>query len=202
MSRFGVQSVKESHKKGEVFRLWTAGNFKPEVSHTTPIEGEIVLPKVNENKSLVMDQHLLKDSFQPVQEPDTSISLGNNSGNNESETVAADITKASNCTALDECSSAVLVRCNTQNSDMVQSTGVLAQVPLLESKSVPNSNLPKARSLARVKSQRRRSHPRPSSLVIRASTSLREQRILKILEVCPLICQTYVPVLASCVNCH
>lgn len=167
----------------------------------TPIEGETVLPKLNENKSLVVDQHLLKDSSQPVQEPDTSIYLGNNIGNNES-VIAADITNASNCTAVDECSSGVLVRCNTQNSDMVQSTGVLAEVPLLGSKSVPNSNLPKTRSLALVKSSRRRSHPRPSSLVIRASSSLREQRILKFLEVCPLICQTYVPVMASCVDCR
>lgn len=202
MSRYGVHAVKESHGKGEVWRLWTAGNFKPEASHMTLIEGETVLPKFDESKSLVLHQYLPKDTSQPVQVPNTSISVGNNSGNKESEIDAAGINEASNSTAVDECSSGVLVRCKTQNSDVVQCTGVLAEEPSQESKSVPKSNLPETHSLALVKSSRRRSHPRPSSLVVRASSSLREQRILKILEVCPLICQTYIPVMASSVDCH
>lgn len=191
MSRFGVRSLKESHKKGEVYRLWTAGNFKPEASNMTPIVGETVRQEVSESKSPVLDRYLLKDSSQPVQVLDTSISVGNNSGTNEIENDAADKTEASNCTTADECSSGLLVRCNTPNSDVEQFTGVLAEEPLQGSKSV--------HPLALVKSPMRRSHPRPSSLAIRASSSRREQRILKILEVCPLICKTF---MASCFDCH
>lgn len=185
MSKFGVHSLKESHKKVEVYRLWTAGNFKPEASNMTPIEGKTVRQEVNESKSLVVDRYLLKDSSQPVQVLDTSISVGNNNGMNESQNGAANKTEASNCTTVDECSSGLPVRCNTPNSDMEQFTGVLAQEPLRESESVPNCNVPETHHLALVKSPRRRSHSRPSSLAIRASSSRREQRILKILEVVP-----------------
>ncbi|XP_047958329.1 uncharacterized protein LOC125203869 isoform X2 [Salvia hispanica] len=183
ISMFGVHSLKESHKKGEVYRLWTAGNFKPEVSNMTPNEGETVRQRINESKSLVVDQYILKDSSQPVQMLDTSISVGNNSGNNESGNDAARKTEASNCTTVDECSTGVLVLCNTQSSEVDQCTGVLAEEPLQGSISVPSDyNMPETDHLALVKSPRHRSHPRSSSPAFRASGSGREQHILKILE--------------------
>ncbi|XP_057786718.1 uncharacterized protein LOC131004125 isoform X2 [Salvia miltiorrhiza] len=182
ISIFGVHSLKESHKKGEVFRLWTAGNFKPEPSNMIPFEGETACQEARESKSLVEDPYLLKDSSQPVQVLDTSISVGNTSGTCESENDAADKKEASNCTTVDECSSGMLVRCNTQNSDVEQCTGVPAEEPLQGSKSVPNCNVPETHPLALVKSPMRRSYPRPSSLPIRASSSRREQHILKVLE--------------------
>ena len=199
---FGVHSLKESHKKGEVYRLWTAGNFKPEVSNMTPNEGETVRQRINESKSLVVDQYILKDSSQPVQMLDTSISVGNNSGNNENGNDAARKTEASNCTTVDECSTGVLVLCNTQSSEVDQCTGVLAEEPLQGSISVPiDYNMPETDHLALVKSPMHRSHPRSSSPAFRASGSGREQHILKILEVYSLICHTYIPVMTSCFNC-
>lgn len=192
MSRFGVHSLKESHKKGEVFRLWTASNFKPEASAMSHIEGETALQEVDKSRSLIIDQYLLEDSSQLVQVLDTSISERNNSGNNQSENDAAVVTETSNCTTVDdEGSSDLLVRCNAQNSDVEQCNGVLAEELLQGSKSVSNCNMQETQCLSLVKSPRRRSHPRSSRLAVRATSTLREQRILKILEVCPLICQIY-----------
>ncbi|KAL1551739.1 hypothetical protein AAHA92_19540 [Salvia divinorum] len=175
MSIFGVHSLKESHKKGEVFRLWTSGNFKSEASNKTPIEGETV--RQGESISLAVNRYLLKDSSQPVQMLDTSMSVGNNSGNNESVNDAADKTEASNCMTVDECSTSMLALCNTQNVE--QCNEVLAEEPL---QGVPNFNVPDTHHLALVKSPRRRSHPRSSSLTMHASSSRKEQHILKILE--------------------
>ncbi|KAH6827918.1 hypothetical protein C2S53_014880 [Perilla frutescens var. hirtella] len=181
MSKFGVHSLKESHKKGEVCRLWTTGNFKSEASNMAPIEGETVLQEVHESKSLFADRYRLEDSSQLVQVLDTTISVRNNSGNIESD--AAAVTEASNCSTVDgEGSSGLLVRCNTQNSDVEQCHGVLAEELSQGSKSVPNCNMLETHCLSLVNSPRRRSHPRPSSLAMRATSSLREQRILKILE--------------------
>ncbi|XP_042053544.1 uncharacterized protein LOC121798547 [Salvia splendens] len=182
MSIFGVHSLKESHKKGEVFRLWTSCNFKPEASNMTPIEGETVRQGVIESKSLAVNRYLLKDSSQPVKMLDTSMSVGNNNGNNESVNDAAGKTEDSNCMTVDECSTGLLVLCNTQSSDVVQCTGVLAEEPLQGSMSVPNFNVPDTHHLALVNSPRRRSHPRSSSLAFHASSSRKEQHILKILE--------------------
>ncbi|KAL1538122.1 hypothetical protein AAHA92_26902 [Salvia divinorum] len=179
ISIFGVHSLKESHKKSEVYRLWTAGNFKPEASNMNPIEGETVRQGVNESKSLVLDQYVLEDSSQPLKMLDNSISVGNSSGNNERENDAAGKTEASNCTTVDECSTGLLVLCNTQSSEVEQCTGVLAEEPLQGSISVPS---PETDHLALVKSPRHRSHPRSSSPAFRASGSGREKHILKILE--------------------
>lgn len=172
MSRFGVHSLKESHKKGEVFRLWTTGNFKPEASDMSNFEGETAL----------------QDSSQLVQVLDTSISAGNYSGNNQSENEAAVVTETSKCTTInDEGSGDLLVRCNTRNSDVEQRNGILADEQLQGRKSV-NYNMQETQCLSLVKSPRSRSHPRSSRLAVSATSILREQRILKILEVCPLIC--------------
>ena len=202
MSIFGVHSLKESHKKGEVFRLWTSCNFKPEASNMTPIEGETVRQGVIESKSLAVNQYLLKDSSQPVKMLDTSMYVGNNNGDNESVNDAAGKTEASNCMTVDECSTGPLVLCNTQSSDVEQCTGVLAEEPLQGSMPVPNFNVPDTHHLALVNSPKRRSHPRSSSLAFHASSSRKEQHIIKILEVCTPICQTYIPVIASCLDSH
>ncbi|XP_047960632.1 uncharacterized protein LOC125205627 isoform X1 [Salvia hispanica] len=182
MSIFGVHSLKESHKKGEVFRLWTSCNFKPEASNMTPIEGETVRQGVIESKSLAVNQYLLKDSSQPVKMLDTSMYVGNNNGDNESVNDAAGKTEASNCMTVDECSTGPLVLCNTQSSDVEQCTGVLAEEPLQGSMPVPNFNVPDTHHLALVNSPKRRSHPRSSSLAFHASSSRKEQHIIKILE--------------------
>lgn len=189
MSRFGIHSLKESHKKGEVFRVWTAGNFKSEASNMSINEGETVMQEVDKSKSLVVDHYLLEDSSRLVQVLDNSISGRNNSGNSQSENDAAVLTEASNFTTVnDEGSSGLLVRCNTQNLD-VEQCSIHDEELLQGSNSVAKSNMLETHDLALVKSPRHRSHPRSSRHAMHAISEPREQHILKILEVCSLICQ-------------
>lgn len=190
ISRFGLHLQLESHNKGEVYRVWTAGNFNPESSNMAPIERETVPQEVDESKSLVADLDFLENSSQPVQVLDTSTSVGNNRGNNKSEIDAAVITEASNGTTVDDDgSSNLLLQCNTQNSDVGQCNGVLAEELLQGSESVTNSNVVETRCLALVTPTRRRSHLRYPRLTMGATSSLREQRILNMLEVCPYFFQ-------------
>lgn len=97
----------------------------------------------------------------------------------------AGITEASTSTTLDdEGSAAPLLISNTQNSDVEQCSVVLAEELLQGRKSVTNSTAVETSCTALMTPSRRRSHTRYSRLSIGAASTLREQHILKMLEVC------------------
>ncbi|KAK6148741.1 hypothetical protein DH2020_016266 [Rehmannia glutinosa] len=183
ISRFGMHLQLESHNKCEVYRVWTAGNFNPESSNMAPIERETVLKEVNESNLHVVDRDPHENLSQPVQVIDTSTSMGNVRGINESENDAAVITEVSNGTNVDDGGSSILLlECNQQNSDVELSNDVPDEELLQDSKSVTNNNLLETRSLAVVTPPRRRSNLRYPRLTIGANSSQREQRILKMLQ--------------------
>lgn len=202
ISRFGLHLQLESHNKSEVYRVWTTGNFYPKSSNVPPIEREAALRVGDTSKSPVAGSDIVENSSQPKKVLDAHVSEGNTKDNNKSvydaavmneaskgcdtqnsgmeQSNEAGITEASKSTALDdEGSSVPLLQGNTPNSDVEEEL-------LQGSKSVTNSNVVETHCLALMTPSKRRSntwYPRP----ICPASSLREQHILKMLEVCCLI---------------
>ncbi|KAL0415050.1 UNVERIFIED_CONTAM: hypothetical protein Slati_3336900 [Sesamum latifolium] len=171
----------ENHNRGEVYRVWTARNFKPESSNMAPNEKETVPPEVNEANSLVLDFH--ENLSQPMQVADTSTSLMNVRGINESENDSARITEASNGTTMDdEGSGVLLLQCNPQNSVLELCDGAPAEELTAGSKSIVKNNLLETCSPAVVVPPRRGSYLKYPRLTMAPTSSQREQRILKMLQ--------------------
>ncbi|XP_011072578.1 uncharacterized protein LOC105157796 isoform X2 [Sesamum indicum] len=181
ISRFGLNLQLENHNRGEVYRVWTARNFNPESSNMAPNEKETVLPEVNEANSLVVDFH--ENLSQPMQVVDTSTSLMNVRGINESENDSTGVTEASNGTSMDdEGSGVLLLQCNPQNSVLELCDGAPAKELTASSKSIAKNNLLETCSPAVVVPPRRGSFLKYPRLTMAATSSQREQRILKMLQ--------------------
>ncbi|KAL0341843.1 UNVERIFIED_CONTAM: hypothetical protein Scaly_1846900 [Sesamum calycinum] len=167
----------ENHNRGEVYRVWTARNFNRESSYMAPNEKETVPPEVND----VLDLH--ENLSQPMQVVDDSTSLMNIRGINESENDPAGITEASNGTSMDdEGSGVLLLKCNTQNSVLELCEGAPAEELTAGSKSIAKNNLLETCSPAVVVPPRRGSYLKYPRLTMAATSSQREQRILKMLQ--------------------
>ncbi|PIN22319.1 hypothetical protein CDL12_04982 [Handroanthus impetiginosus] len=180
-SRFGLHLQPESHNKGEVYRVWTPGNFNPGSSNMAPVERETVFQDANESNKLVVDRDVDENLSKPVQVLDTCTSVGNVRSNNERENDAAVTTASNGTTVDDEGSNMLLLQCTPQNSDADPLNGVGDEERLQGSESVSNNNQLEAHSPAVVTPPRRRSYCNYPRLTMDTTSSQREQRILSML---------------------
>ncbi|KAL6557503.1 hypothetical protein OROMI_017853 [Orobanche minor] len=191
ISRFGLRSQRETHNRTEVYRVWTAENFNQESSNKAlaervPTERE-TLKEVNESNLHVVDLDSHEELSQPLQVIDTSTSMENGRCINGSQNDAAVSAEASDGTNVGNRSSSILLlQHNQQTSDVELSSVVTAEELLRTSNSVKNNNLLETRSLAVVTTtptpSRHRSNLRYPRLTMGATSSQREQHILKMLQ--------------------
>ncbi|XP_051135794.1 uncharacterized protein LOC127254623 isoform X2 [Andrographis paniculata] len=182
--RFGLHLQLESHKKGEVYRVWTANNFNNKSSSKGSLEKEKVLPEVHPPTSRNLDMDCCENLSQSLQVLDNSTSMGSVKAINRSEIDAVGTTEATNGTTVEEdASTCLLLECNPHNSDEELRNGRCDKDLLKDNKLVvADSGIVKICSPAITRPSRRRPYPMYPHLTISATSSLREQRILKMLQ--------------------
>ncbi|KAL3824487.1 hypothetical protein ACJIZ3_020516 [Penstemon smallii] len=183
--RFGLHLKREIHNRCEIYRLFTASNFNLKSSNMSPDERKTVPQEVSEPNSDVLDLDFHENLSQPMpmQVVDTSTSMGNVVGINESENHALILTEASNGKSVDdEGKSSMLLQWNPRNSDSELSNEVPDEELLLLNKSVIDKDQLEKSPPVVVTPPRRRSYLRYPCLTMVATSSQREQQILKMLQ--------------------
>ncbi|KAL3850329.1 hypothetical protein ACJIZ3_012211 [Penstemon smallii] len=156
--KFGLHSQLEFHNRCKIYRHFTAGNFNLEASNMSPAERKMVLQKVSEPNSLVLDPDNHENLSQPMPKQVAN-------------------TLCSNDKNVDKGKSNLVLQWNPQNSDAELCNGVPDEELLLVNKSaIDNDQLEKSPHVV-VTPPRSQSYLRYPRLVM-----VREQRILKMLQ--------------------
>lgn len=186
-TRFGFHLQAESHYRGVVYRVRTAGNFNPEsskleVSSMAPIAKDLVLQKGNESNSQRLNLDFHENLSQSVQVVDNLASMGDFRDINDSENVAVITEPSSDTTVSGEGESMQLSLWNQQHPDMEPSNTVSDEkLQLLVCDSGTNNAIQETSPPAVVYCRRRRSNLNYPCLTVDAINSQREQRILQML---------------------
>ncbi|KAL2516429.1 B-block binding subunit of TFIIIC [Forsythia ovata] len=181
-SRFGMHLQAESHNRGVGYRVWTAGNFNPEASNVVPSEPEIAPPESTESNQRAVDLKSHENSAQSIQVVGASTSNNDVRGIHENERTTVE-PESSNCPKVDaESQNMLLCPSNSQNSETEPSNRVPEKELHIVSKEVTNTAPVEMCPPAVSTPPRRRSYPRYPCLTMGATSSQREQRILKMLQ--------------------
>lgn len=179
--RFALHPDLETQRKNQVYRLYTAGNFNPRICTETPEERESTMKKSPELKS--HDENLSQST--PRVWDDTSVFTGNVRGTKESEYSASVTVEASTDMHVNgEGKSILLLKLNPESSDDGQRDGVPDDELLLANGLLTNNDQLEKSPCTAAKPSRVRSFMRYPCLTTNGNSSLREQRILKMLQVC------------------
>ncbi|XP_073118562.1 uncharacterized protein [Henckelia pumila] len=178
----------ESHDRGVVYRVRTAGNFNPEStklesSSIAPIAKDLVLQDAIESNSKRLNFDFQENLSQTLQVVDNLASMGDFSNINDSEDVAV-ITEPSNgMTVSGEGESMQLSLWNPQHPDIEPINTVSDEKLQLVVSDLGTNNATQETNLPAVVScRRRRSSLNYPCLTVGAINSQREQRILQMLQ--------------------
>ncbi|XP_073118561.1 uncharacterized protein [Henckelia pumila] len=187
-TRFGFHLQAESHDRGVVYRVRTAGNFNPEStklesSSIAPIAKDLVLQDAIESNSKRLNFDFQENLSQTLQVVDNLASMGDFSNINDSEDVAV-ITEPSNgMTVSGEGESMQLSLWNPQHPDIEPINTVSDEKLQLVVSDLGTNNATQETNLPAVVScRRRRSSLNYPCLTVGAINSQREQRILQMLQ--------------------
>lgn len=189
-TRFGFHLQAESHDRGVVYRVRTAGNFNPESSKLesssmAPIAKDLVLQEGIESNSQRLNLDFRENLSQSVQVVDNLASRGDFRDINDSEDVAVITEPSSDTTVSGEGESMQLSLWNRQHPDMDPSNTVSDEkLRLVVSDSGTNNAIQETSPPAVVSCRRRKSSLNYPCLTVDAINSQREQRILQMLLVC------------------
>lgn len=189
-TRFGFHLQAESHDRGVVYRVRTAGNFNPESSKLEsssmgPIAKDLVLHEGIESNSQRLNLDFHENLSQTVQVVDNLVSVGDFSDINDSENAVV-ITEPSNGTTVsDEGKSMQLSLWNQQHPNIEPSNTVSDEkLQLVVSDSGTNNTIQVTSLPAVVSCRRRRSNLNYPCLSVGGINLQREQWILQMLLVC------------------
>lgn len=169
----------ESYKRGFAYRVWTAGNFNPEASNIIPCNTETVLHEMEHISQPVVWE--TDNGFAPtIQEADSSTSKDVIKSDNAT-VIEPEISNSSTANEEDKM---MLVTLNNSQSSASVASGTVPDTELqVVNTTASNGTERKISPSSMSMPARRRSYQTYPCLTLGAASALREQRILKMLEV-------------------
>ncbi|EPS69931.1 hypothetical protein M569_04836 [Genlisea aurea] len=174
ISRFGMHLQPEGQNRGEVYRVWTPGNYKQPSNMQAVGKGNV---RANDNESSSLELHgNPRAKFpSPAQGLDTSALVVEAERIKTTDRDVVVIDEPAEGTKADgEISPNSLFQGSGQNSD-----GVLVEEPLKVTAPLTNDQIPKKHA---VSYSRKRLNPRYPRVTVAAASSRREELIIKMLQ--------------------